>query len=134
MSIREINREPDYTDIDLDFLMNKTTNDVSIKSGEAAIKRSIYNLLSTNFFERPFQSYIGSGVRALLFEPMSPFTATQLQDAIELCIANFEPRVKLTKVKISVDEDNYGFNVRLEYIILNKNLPVVTTMFLERIR
>jgi phage baseplate assembly protein W len=134
MFIANPNRQPDYSDLDLDFLMNRSTNDVSIKTGDAAIKRSIRNLIFTNFYERPFQSGIGSGVRDLLFEPTTTVTQFQLQKVIRLCIENFEPRVKLTNVVVSYDEDEYGFNVRLEYIILNTNLPIVTTMFLERIR
>lgn len=134
MFIANPNRQPDYSDLDLDFLMNRSTNDVSIKTGDAAIKRSIRNLIFTNFYERPFQSGIGSGVRDLLFEPTTTVTQFQLQKVIRLCIENFEPRVKLTDVVVSYDEDEYGFNVRLEYIILNTNLPIVTTMFLERIR
>lgn len=134
MSVNQVNRQPDYTDLDLDFFLNPATNDVTIKKGDDAIKRSIRNLIFTNYYERPFQSYIGSDVRALLFEPASPFTHIQLQKAIKLCIENFEPRVKLQNIIVTPDEDNYGFNVRLEYIILNRNLPVTTNMFLERIR
>lgn len=134
MSVNQVNRQPDYTDLDLDFLMNPSTNDVTRKIGDDAIKRSIRNLLFTNFYERPFQSQIGSDVRALLFEPTTSTSGFQLEKVIRLCIENFEPRVRLNNVKVTYNEDEYGFDVRLEYIILNKNLPVVTSMFLERIR
>ncbi|NDB61966.1 hypothetical protein EB001_26530, partial [bacterium] len=111
-----------------------TTKDVQKKTGTEAIKRSVRNLIFTNFYDRPFQSYIGSDVRALLFENANPFTAVLLQDAITLCLQNFEPRVKVQNVVVSEDIDNLSYNVRLEYIILNKELPVVQTIFLERIR
>ena len=133
-SLMDISRQPDYSDLDLNFLMNPSTNDVSLKKGNAAIQRSIRNLIMTNFYERPFQSYIGSDVRRLLFEPTTSTTAFQLEKVIRLCIENFESRVRLQNVSVSYNEDDYGFNVRLEYIILNKNLPVITSMFLERIR
>jgi len=129
-----INREPDYKDLDLDFFAHPTTKDVQKKTGTEAIKRSVRNLIFTNFYDRPFQSYIGSDVRALLFENADPFTAVLLQDAITLCLQNFEPRVKVQNVVVSEDIDNLSYNVRLEYIILNKELPVVQTIFLERIR
>lgn len=129
-----INREPDYKDLDLDFFAHPTTKDVQKKSGTEAIKRAVRNLIFTNFYDRPFQSYIGSDVRALLFENANPFTAVLLQDAITLCLQNFEPRVKVQNVVVSEDIDNLSYNVRLEYIILNKELPVVQTIFLERIR
>lgn len=134
MAERLVNREPDYSDLDLDFFAHPTTKDVQRKTGVEAIKRSVRNLIFTNFYDRPFQSYIGSDVRALLFENANPFTSVLLQDAITLCLQNFEPRVKVESVIVSEDIDNHAYNVRLEYIILNKELPVTQTIFLERIR
>ena len=129
-----INRAPDYTDLDLDFLMHPISKDVSSKTGEDAIKRSVRNLIMTNFYDRPFQSYIGSNVRGLLFENATPMTAVFLQDAIKEVINNFEPRVQLYDVRVQFDIDNNGFKVDLEYIILNRQLPIVTSLFLERVR
>lgn len=134
MSIRQINRQPDYSDLDLDFIRNPATNDVKILSGDSSIKRSLYNLMKTNYYERPFQSRIGSDIPRLLFEPTTSITQIQLEKAIRICVENFEPRIRLQNVQVSYDPDEYGFNVRLEYVILNKNAPAVTTLFLERIR
>ena len=38
-------------------------------------KRSVRNLVNTNFYERPFHPELGSGVRQLLFEPFTPVTS-----------------------------------------------------------
>jgi len=129
-----VSREPDYSDLDLDFVMNPSTRDVNILTGTQDIKRAVRNLILTNYYERKFQSTIGSEVNALLFDLISPLTAVYLQDAISAVINNYEPRVKLQNVTVIEDPDNYAFNVTLEYIILNRDLPVVSTMFLERIR
>jgi phage baseplate assembly protein W len=129
-----VNRAPDYTDIDLDFRKHPTTKDVMMKTGDEAIKRSIRNLIFTNFYDRPFQSYIGSNVRGLLFENITPFTAVLIKSAIEQTINNFEKRVRLMSVDVESDPDNNGFNVRLQYVILNRELPITTSLFLERIR
>lgn len=129
-----VNRAPDYTDIDLDFRKHPTTKDVMMKTGDEAIKRSIRNLIFTNFYDRPFQSYIGSNVRGLLFENITPFTAVLIKTAVEQTINNFEKRVRLMSVDVDADNDNNGFNVRLQYIILNRELPITTSLFLERIR
>jgi phage baseplate assembly protein W len=129
-----INRQPDYTDMDLDFLRNPTTGDVVRKTGEEAIKRSIRNLIFTNFYDRPFQSYIGSGIRALLFENATNFTADQIQSSITDVINNFEPRVSVVEVVVTPDYDRNGFNVQLTYVIKNREQPVITSIFLERVR
>lgn len=129
-----INRQPDYTDLDLDFLRHPTTGDVVIKTGDEAIKRSIRNLIFTNHYDRPFRSYIGSNVRRTLFNNIDPFSAEQLKTDITNTINSFEPRVKLVDVGVDTDLDRNGFNVSLLYIIKNREQPILTTIFLERIR
>ena len=127
-------RKPDYSDLDLDFLPHPTTGDVVKKVGEDAIKRSVRNLILTNFYDRPFRSYIGSEVRRLLFENINPLTATFLTDAITQTLRNYEPRISLIEVLVSVSADNNGYNVRLSYNILNNSQPVTINLFLNRIR
>lgn len=129
-----INREPDYSDLDLDFFASRTTKDIARKTGEEAIKRSVRNLIFTNFYDRPFRSYIGSSVRSMLFENVTPLTQQFLKTAIIEVINNFEPRVRIQEVNVSFDIDNNGFNVTLHYVIVNTESPVVTSLFLERIR
>ena len=129
-----VNRDPDYSDLDLDFLAHPATKDVVVKTGDDAIKRSIRNLIFTNFYERPFRSFIGSGVRQMLFENATPLTANYLSEMIRNVINNFEPRVSVLNVRVSVDEDRNGFNVELQYVIKNREQPVITNIFLERVR
>lgn len=129
-----INRSPDYSDLDLDFMRHPTTNDIVIKTGEEAIKRSIRNLIFTNYYDRPFRSFIGGNVRKILFDNADPFTAQHLQDAIRLVITNFEPRVHVSSVNVSIDLERNGFNVELRYVIKNREQPIVTTLFLHRLR
>lgn len=134
MAKQFVNRQPDYTDLDLDFIAHPTTGDIVRKTGEEAIKRSIRNLIFTNYYEKPFRSYIGSGVRNMLFENATSFTRDQIQSAITETINNFEPRVKLLDVEVSDDFDRNGFDVRLTYVIKNREQPIITSIFLERIR
>lgn len=124
----------EYADLDLDFFANPVTADVNMKYGKEAIKRSIRNLVMTNFYERPFRSEIGSNIRSLLFEPADFTTAIYLKDAITEMINNFEPRVKLNDIVVTADPDNNGFNARIDYTIIKGNIQTVTTLFLERIR
>lgn len=128
------NRDVDYVDLDLDFFADPTTGDLMTKVGEDAIKRSVRNLIFTSFYDRPFQPYIGSNIRKILFDNITPFTAVLLKNAIASVINNFERRVSLQTVNVSEDIDNNGYNVRLEYVILNREEPIVTSLFLERIR
>lgn len=132
--VQTVARKPDFSDLDLDFIAHPTTMDVVRKTGEDAIKRSVRNLILTNHYERPFRSYLGSNVRKVLFDNINPMTATTLINFIKEVIINYEPRVSLTNVDVSVSIDNNGFDVTISYIILNRSQPVTIKLFLERIR
>lgn len=129
-----VSRKKDYSDLDLDFMAHPVTKDVMKKTGVEAIKRSVRNLILTNFYDRPFQSYIGSNALKLLFDNATPITATFLENAIRETITNYEPRVRLDNLEVQFDIDNNGYNVKLFFVILNRNEPAVVTLFLERIR
>jgi len=129
-----ISRSPDYSDLDLDFIPHPTTKDVVIKTGADAIKRSVRNLILTNFYEKPFRPGIGSSAVKLLFDNMSPLVSNFLENAIAEVIQNYEPRVQLVNVTVEPDYDNNGYTARLDFIVLNRNEPLTTTIFLERVR
>lgn len=129
-----ISRKNDYADLDLDFMPHPTTKDVMKKNGIEAIKRSVRNLVLTNFYDRPFQSYIGSNALKLLFDNATPITANFLSNAIREVINNYEPRVRIQDLKVNFDLDNNGYNVTLYIVIINRNEPAVINLFLERIR
>jgi phage baseplate assembly protein W len=129
-----ISRTPDYSDLDLDFIAHPTTKDVLVKTGADAIKRSVRNLILTNFYEKPFRPGIGSSAVKLLFDNMSPLVSNFLENAIAEVIQNYEPRVQLVNVTVETDYDNNGYTARLDFIVLNRNEPLTTTIFLERVR
>lgn len=129
-----IGRQPDYSDLDLDFQINPITGDINRKKGADAVKRSIRNLIFTNFYERPFNSSIGSDVPRLLFDNVDVVTASMIEDALIRLINTYEPRVQLIRASVYADEDNQGFNIQMEYVILNTETPATFNLFLERIR
>ena len=81
-----------YSDLDLFFAKKATSKDIRKVTDIQAVKRSVRNLVLTNHYEKPFHPEIGSGVRGILFEPMTPLTAYVLTRKIEDVIKNFEPR------------------------------------------
>ena len=99
-----------FRDIDLDFGRNIVTNDVNVVEDVIAVKRSVKNLVQTNFYERPFQPELGCGIRELLFEPFTPMTKVFLQRKIEEVLINYEPRINLQNVAVD-DESNFTVEV-----------------------
>ena len=126
-----------FKDISLSFAKHPVTGDIARLSDVDAVKRSVRNLINTNFYERPFHPEIGSDIRATLFEPVSPSTANLLARHVEDCITNFEPRVRLARDGVSVNPnfDDNQYEVTIEFYIENSPSELVDMSFnLERIR
>ena len=123
-----------YKDLDLDFGRNTVTNDVNNLTDVEAVKRSVRNLINTNHFERPFHPEIGGNVRALLFEPMTPLTALNLQRKIEEVLSNFEPRAKITQILADPDIDRNGYRLEIRFYVIGIQNPITVETFLERLR
>ena len=119
---------------DLDFGRNTVTNDVNKITDIESVKRSVRNLINTNHFERPFHPEIGSDVRAMLFEPMTPLTALNLQRKVAEVLKNFEPRINLQQVLASPDLDRNSYALKIMFYVIGSNQPVEVETFLERLR
>ena len=123
-----------YRDIDLNFGRNPVTNDIVKIEDVNAVKRSVRNLIQTNFYERPFHPELGSGVRDLLFENFTPLTRVFLQRKIEEVIANYEPRASLESIRIDEDQDGNRLVCDIYFYIQGVMDPVTVTAFLQRLR
>ena len=135
-----------FKDIDLDFGRNIVTNDVNTVEDVIAIKRSVKNLVQTNFYERLFHPELGCGVRQLLFENYTPLTAIFLKRKIEEVLVNNEPRISLTSIiinddtfesmnpAISDDVDSNRLRVDIHFYIVGISLPQIVNVQLQRLR
>ena len=124
-----------YKDLDLFFNKKNVSKDITKITDIAAVKRSIRNLVLTNHYEKPFHPEIGSGVRDMLFEPMSLLTAHVLTRKIEDVIENFEPRAKIIGVSAQPNLDRNEYRVTINFFVLNAPTELVDlTLFLERLR
>ena len=124
-----------YSDIDLFFGPKNGSKDVNKVTNFTAVKRSVRNLILTNFYEKPFHPEIGSGVRDILFEPMTPITAYVLTMRIEEVIENFEPRARLIGVRALPNLDNNAYEVTIEFYVVNAPTELVNMeVLLERLR
>ena len=124
-----------YTDLDLFFGKKSSNSDVQEITDVKAVKRSIRNLVLLNHYEKPFHPEIASGVRDMLFELMTPVTATILARKIEDVINNFEPRARLISVNALPNLDRNEYEVSIEFYVVNQPTELVDlTIMLERVR
>ena len=124
-----------YKDLNLNFTRHPIKKDLIPLTDAAAVKRSIRNLVQIGHFEKPFHPEIGSGVRDLLFENMTPFVANNLSKQIEEIITNYEPRALLANIEVIPRFDNNQYEVIVEFYIQNAPAELVDLSFsLERLR
>ena len=123
-----------YKDLDLNFGRNPITNDVNKLTDIESVKRSVRNLINTNHYERGFHPEIGSDVRSMLFEPMTPLTALNLQRKVAEVLNNFEPRINLEQVLARPDIDRNSYSLKIIFYVIGSQEPIEVETFLERLR
>ena len=123
-----------FKDLNLDFQQNTATKDIQKITDVESVKRSVRNLLSTNHYEKPFHPEIGSNLRAMLFELMTPQMNHVITKQIENLINNYEPRCRLVQVHTQSELERNGYSVQISFYVQNSPNPVVVESFLERLR
>ena len=123
-----------FSDIDLSFTRNLVTSDVIQIEDVIAVKRSVKNLVQTNFYERPFQPELGCGIRELLFENFTPMTKIFIEGKIREVLVNFEPRIELTSVNVDDDQDGNRLVVDVNFYVVGIPGPQTVQTFLQRLR
>lgn len=123
-----------YADLFTNFDKHPISDDVAVKTNEAAIKQSIRNLILTNKGERPYQPNIGGDVKRLLFENMTPQTVLLIKQVIEQAIELHEPRANLIDVVVSPREDQNAVSISITFNVINRQEPISLNVVLDRVR
>ena len=124
-----------YKDLNLNFGRHPVTKQINVLTDAAAVKRSVRNLVQIGEYEKPFHPEIASGVRDILFENMTPFTAQVLSQKIKDVITNYEPRALLAGVECVPRLDQNMYEVIVTFYIQNAPAELIDLSFtLERLR
>jgi|TARA_Y100000817_G_C16723136_1_gene484533 phage baseplate assembly protein W len=123
-----------YKDLNLDFSFNSATKDIQKITDVEAVKRSVRNLINLNHYEKPFHPEVGSNLRAMLFELMTPQMNHVISKQIQKLITNYEPRARLVQVATIPDFDRNAYNCKIFFYVVNQPEPVTVETFLERLR
>ena len=123
-----------YKDLNLDFQQNTATKDIQKMLDVESVKRSVRNLINLNHYEKPFHPEVGSNLRAMLFENITPQMTHYIGKLISQLIQNYEPRCRLVQVNNMPDLDRNGYSVSISFYVVNHSQPVIVESFLERLR
>jgi phage baseplate assembly protein W len=128
MANRRISRT--FKDISLSFDPHPVTKDLPVLKNEAAIRRSVRNIVQTIPTEKFFNPLFGSDVRGSLFEFVDFGTASVISDQIQTSIENFEPRVDNLQVEVFPRPDQNEFEVTVVFDIIGQEFPTQEYSFL----
>jgi phage baseplate assembly protein W len=128
MANRRISRT--FKDISLSFNPHPVTKDLPVLKNEAAIRRSVRNIVQTIPTEKFFNPLFGSDVRGSLFEFVDFGTASVISDQIQTSIENFEPRVDNLQVEVFPRPDQNEFEVTVVFDIIGQEFPTQEYSFL----
>jgi phage baseplate assembly protein W len=123
-----------YKDLNLDFQQNTATKDIQKITDVESVKRSVRNLINTNHYEKPFRPQVGSNLRAMLFELISPQMNHAISKEIDLLIRNYEPRAKLVQVSTMPNFDRNAYAATISFFVQNAPDRIIVESFLERLR
>ena len=121
-----------YKDLDLFFTAHPITGDVTTKSDSDAVRRSVRNIVMTNYYEKPFKPSLGGNVIGLLFELDTDRKVRRAKIKLAEAIENFEPRVE--KVRCKFDMRDNSLDVIIFYNIKNGLTNQETALTVNRTR
>ncbi len=124
-----------FRDIDLKFTKHPITNQLVTLKNDAAVIRSMKNLILTRRYEYFYRPEIHSNVLDSLFELGShEFAVEDIRRSVRDVITKFEQRVELIDVIARDNLDSNGYDITVIFRSINTKEPTSFTLFLERLR
>ena len=123
-----------YKDIDTLFEIHPVTRKLNVLVNNAAVARSVKNLVLTNKGERPYQPFLGCDVTNQLFELNDGFTEDEVATAITHTINTYEPRAEVLDVIVDAKPDLNSLDVSITFRVINQQEPTTINLILDRVR
>ena len=87
-----------------------------------AVKSNLLNFILTGKRERVFNPSFGSGVRELLFQPITEDIVDQIDNLIRGGVEAYFPTVEIRELEVTLQPDSHTFTIYLNYSIINTNI------------
>lgn len=128
-------KEKIYADIPLSFTAHPVTGNVKTLKNADSIIQSVKNIVLTNFFERPYEPYLGGNIYNRLFDNVeSTYTQFLIAEDITTSLENYEPRAEILNVSVFPDTDRNTLRITVKFIPITQSEPVSVDVIVERVR
>jgi|TARA_Y100000114_G_scaffold148858_1_gene162387 phage baseplate assembly protein W len=87
-----------------------------------AIKSNLLNFLLTGKRERILNPGFGSGLREILFQPLSQDTIDQVEELIAGGVESFFPQVIINNLDVQIEQETSTLSITLGYSVINTNI------------
>jgi phage baseplate assembly protein W len=79
-----------------------TAGDVAQAAGDEDVHQAVRIVLGTDLGERVMRPEFGSGLRALLFEPLTATTRALVEHRVKEALIRWEPRIDVLGVRVAL--------------------------------
>jgi uncharacterized protein len=96
--------------------------DIALAEGPADVREAVRLILETEPGERVMRPDFGSGLRGLVFEPITTSTLALVRHRVEQGLTRWEPRIDVEQVRVVIDDAESGkLLVEIEYRVRATN-------------
>ena len=87
-----------------------------------AVKSNLLNFLLTGKRERVLNPEFGSGLRELMFQPLTDTLRGQIEELILGGVSEFFPIVRINDLDVGLDPDRSTTTITINYSVINTNI------------
>ena len=110
------------TGVGISLPFNGPTGVNTTYTSKDAIKSNLLNFILTGKKERVMNPSFGSGVRDLLFEPITENLTDQIEGLIFGGVETYFPQVQINSLTIDLSPDTRTVTIYLGYSVINTNI------------
>jgi uncharacterized protein len=110
------------TGVGISLPFNGPTGVNTTYTSKDAIKSNLLNFILTGKKERVMNPSFGSGVRDLLFEPITENLTDQIEGLIFGGVETYFPQVQINSLTVDLSPDTRTVTIYLGYSVINTNI------------
>lgn len=109
-----------YIDVDLSFKMTEN-GDIRVITDDESIKNSIIRLSTLELHDIPFNDYINTDLKSLMFENEGQINIATISKYLNWLYTEYEPRINVIDVDVQYHNDGTGVSIDVLYYIIKTN-------------